>query len=87
MQPIQSCRFPAFAAAAVALLALAACGRHEPPPALDVSSLSAPRNIVTGDDALIAVSAPPGVLGDDLTVSVNGNANAARFKAAPSVSR
>ena len=52
-----------------------------PPPALDVASISAPKNIATGGDALLRIMAPAGVSADKITLSVNGVVSGAQFKA------
>ncbi len=50
---------------------LAACD-NGPPPALDVSSVAAPKNIATGGDAVIRIALPEGASADRVSLSVNG---------------
>lgn len=69
-----------FATAAALVAGLAACG-NEPPPALEVSILSAPKNLATGGDALIRIALPAGAAADRITLSVNGTASSAKLKA------
>ena len=66
------------AASTVALLAACDSG---PPPALQVSSIAAPRNIATGGDALIKVVLPEGASADRVTLNVNGAPAQATLKA------
>ncbi len=56
--------------AAVALL-LGACS-DGPPPALTIASIAAPKNIATGGDALIQVSAPADTKTAKITLALNG---------------
>jgi hypothetical protein len=68
-------------AAVVALaVGLAACDSG-PPPALEVSSVAAPKNIATGGDALIQVALPEGASASRVTLSVNGTEVKADIKA------
>ena len=62
-----------FATAVIASATLAACD-NGPPPALDVSSVAAPKNIATGGDALIKVVLPEGAKASKVSLSVNGAA-------------
>ncbi len=80
MQRFQLSGSAKIATAAALVAGLAACG-NEPPPALEVSNLSAPKNIATGGDALIRIALPAGAAADKVTLSVNGTASSAELKA------
>ena len=58
-------------ATGIALLGLAGCD-NGPPPALQVSSVAAPKNIATGGDALIEIALPDDASASRVSVSVNG---------------
>jgi len=68
-------------ATAVALVSgLAACD-NGPPPALQVSSVAAPKNISTGGDALIEVTLPADASASRVSLSVNGTETKTEVKA------
>jgi hypothetical protein len=68
----------------IAITAATAGCDSGPPPALDVSSLAAPKNLATGGDALIGIVLPEDADAERITLSVNGSEIEASLKPAAS---